>query len=134
MCSRYSQTKEKVVFNIRGIQISFAYGPRYNIARTQKVPVMRYKIYAKGGRWNIASEIAEALVTILPDDAESWLNLACATRRKKGGGNHDANQILYEGHVKFPDDYPRALIPCVSASARGAVAPPTNQTILWQYL
>jgi len=69
------------------------------------VLVMRYEIYAKGGRWNIAAEIAEALVTILPDEPESWLNLACATRRKKGGGNHDANQILYVGHVKFPQDY-----------------------------
>jgi putative SOS response-associated peptidase YedK len=40
MCSRYSQTKEKVVFNIRGIQITFAYGPRYNVAPAQKGSVI----------------------------------------------------------------------------------------------
>lgn len=40
MCSRFSQTKEKVTFYIGSVQISFAYGPRYNIAPTQKVSVV----------------------------------------------------------------------------------------------
>jgi hypothetical protein len=32
MCSRYSATKQKVTFYVNGSQISFALGPRYNIA------------------------------------------------------------------------------------------------------
>lgn len=40
MCSRYSQTKEKVTFYIGNVQISFGFGPRYNIAPSQKVSVI----------------------------------------------------------------------------------------------
>jgi hypothetical protein len=32
MCTRYSATKEKVTFYVNGIQISFGFGPRYNVA------------------------------------------------------------------------------------------------------
>ncbi len=40
MCARYSKTGEKVTLTINGVQISFAFGPRYNIAPTQKVSVV----------------------------------------------------------------------------------------------
>jgi len=40
MCSRFSQTKEKVTFYIGNVQVSFAFGPRYNIAPSQRVTVV----------------------------------------------------------------------------------------------
>ena len=72
------------------------------------VLVMRYEIYAKAGRWNYAAELAQTLVTILPNDAEAWLNLAVTTRMKKGGGVDEAKRILLVAQVKFPNEY---LIP-----------------------
>lgn len=55
---------------------------------------MRYEIYAKAGKWDVAAEIAEAIIGILPDEAESWLNLAFTARCKKGGGIPEAKRIL----------------------------------------
>jgi putative SOS response-associated peptidase YedK len=40
MCSRFSQTKEKVTLQIYGVQIAFGFVPRYNIAPSQKVSVI----------------------------------------------------------------------------------------------
>jgi putative SOS response-associated peptidase YedK len=40
MCSRYSQIKEKVTFYVGNVQISFAFGPRSNIAPSQKADVI----------------------------------------------------------------------------------------------
>lgn len=47
---------------------------------------IRYEIYARAGRWNMAAEVAEGLTNMLPDEPGHWINLACATRRKTGGG------------------------------------------------
>lgn len=69
---------------------------------------MRYAIYAKAVRWNMAAEIAEALTNMLPGEASSWINLAYATRRKTGGSIPEAKRILLVAAVKFPKEY---LIP-----------------------
>ena len=69
------------------------------------VLVMRYEIYAQAGKWDVAFSIAEILHRLLPEDVESWLNLACSVRRKKGGGARDALDILLEAEPKFPKEY-----------------------------
>jgi predicted Zn-dependent protease len=55
---------------------------------------LRYAIYAKGGRRDMAADVAEGLLAMLPDKARTWINLTCATRRKTGGGIPDAKRIL----------------------------------------
>jgi len=40
MCSRYSRTKEKVIFYVGNHQISFGFAPRYNVAPSQRLPVI----------------------------------------------------------------------------------------------
>jgi tetratricopeptide (TPR) repeat protein len=65
---------------------------------------VRYAIHAKRGQWDVAIEIAEDLATELPDDAQSWINLAYATRRKTGGGIPGAKEILLAAEPLFPRD------------------------------
>src|SRR5580698_1949984 len=45
---------------------------------------------------------------ILPEDAESWINLAVTTGRKTRGSIDEAKRILLVAAVKFPREY---LIP-----------------------
>jgi tetratricopeptide (TPR) repeat protein len=66
---------------------------------------IRYEIYAKGEKWDGASEIAGALVKLLPDKSAFWICLAYATRRKSGGGISQAKIVLSEAQIKFPKDY-----------------------------
>jgi predicted Zn-dependent protease len=46
---------------------------------------MRYSIYAKAKKWDMAWEIANGLTAMVPDDFATWINLAYATRRKTEG-------------------------------------------------
>jgi predicted Zn-dependent protease len=66
---------------------------------------VRYEIYAKGKNWDVASEIARALVTALPERPEFWVALAYSTRRKHGGGVPQAKEMLTEARMRFPDEY-----------------------------
>lgn len=66
---------------------------------------MRFSIYAKAEKWNLAAGVAEALTNMLPNKPESWVNLAYATRRKTGGSIPEAKRILLVAQVKFPRDY-----------------------------
>jgi predicted Zn-dependent protease len=66
---------------------------------------MRYEIYAKAKKWDMAAGVAEALTEMLPDKADNWVNLAYATRRKKGGSIQEAKRILLVAEVKFPREY-----------------------------
>jgi predicted Zn-dependent protease len=66
---------------------------------------LRYAIYAKAGRWDMAAEVAEGLAAMLPDKPDIWVNLADATRRKTGGGIPEAKRILLVAQVKFPKEY-----------------------------
>jgi len=69
---------------------------------------VRYAIYAKCGQWDMANEVAERVVSLLPEVAGTWINLAYATRRKTGGGIPDAKKILLAAQLKFSGD---CLIP-----------------------
>lgn len=66
---------------------------------------MRYAIYSKAGRWDMAADVAEGLTVMLPDVPDNWINLACATRRKTGGGIPEAKRILLVAAVKFPREH-----------------------------
>jgi tetratricopeptide (TPR) repeat protein len=65
---------------------------------------MRYTIHGKRAEWDMAVEAAEELASALPDESESWVNLAYATRRKTGGGIPEAKKILLAAEPIFPDD------------------------------
>lgn len=69
---------------------------------------MRYSIYAKAKRWDMAAEVAEGLTAMRPDEPKNWIHLADATRRKTGGGIPEAKRILKVAQVKFPAEF---LIP-----------------------
>lgn len=69
---------------------------------------LRYSIYAKAKRWDMAAEVAEGLTSMMPDDPKNWVHLADATRRKTGGGIPEAKRILKVAQVKFPGEF---LIP-----------------------
>jgi len=62
---------------------------------------MRYAIYAKAEKWDMAAGVAEAVTGMLPDEPGTWINLAYATRRKTGGGIPEAKRILLVASVKF---------------------------------
>jgi tetratricopeptide (TPR) repeat protein len=64
-----------------------------------------YEIYAKAQKWDGAAETAGALVKLVPEQSESWICWAYATRRKSGGGIPEAKKILAEAEVKFPAEY-----------------------------
>lgn len=66
---------------------------------------VRYALYAKRGEWDMATEMAEELASLLPDLAGSWINLAYATRRKTAGGIPDAKKILLAAEPLFPREY-----------------------------
>ena len=69
------------------------------------VLAVRYDIYAKAKKWNMAAEIAAGLVKMLPKEVASWICFAYATRRKPGGGIPQAKEILIEAKSKFPKEY-----------------------------
>lgn len=65
---------------------------------------IRYEIYARAGKWDMAAEVSNALTKILPDEPTAWAFLAYATRRKTGGSIAQAKLIL-EAEPKFPSEY-----------------------------
>ncbi len=66
---------------------------------------LRYQIYAKAQRWDMAAEVANGLTAMVPDEPGAWINLAYATRRRTGGGIEEARRILLVAQVKFPKEY-----------------------------
>ena len=67
------------------------------------VLTIRYVVYAKTEKWDVAAEIAGALVKLTPEEPHAWICLAYATRRKPGGGIPQAREILTQAQPKFPD-------------------------------
>ena len=65
---------------------------------------MRYAVCAKAENWDVAFEIAAALMKLKPDEPTVWLDLAYSTRRKTGGSISAAMEILTQAREKFPDD------------------------------
>ena len=69
------------------------------------VLLIRYEVYAKAEKWNMAAEVAETLTKLLPDAAAVWICFAYSTRRKTGGGIPQAKEILLAAEPKFPRVY-----------------------------
>jgi tetratricopeptide (TPR) repeat protein len=63
---------------------------------------VRYDIYARSRRWDLAADIASMLVESLGGHAGSWISLAYAVRRKTGGGLPQAREILTKALSLFP--------------------------------
>jgi tetratricopeptide (TPR) repeat protein len=66
---------------------------------------MRYQIYAKAKKWDMAAEVALGLTRMLPDDPAVWVYYAYAVRRKTGTGIMQAKEILLEVEPKFPREH-----------------------------
>jgi tetratricopeptide (TPR) repeat protein len=66
---------------------------------------VRYQIYSKAKKWNLATEIAATLTEQLPNDPAFWISYAYATRRKEGGGIQEAKTILIKAKALFPKHY-----------------------------
>jgi hypothetical protein len=48
-----------------------------------KVLCLRWQIYAKAGRWEMASEVGRSLSILVPDDALGWIHWAFALHEMK---------------------------------------------------
>jgi tetratricopeptide (TPR) repeat protein len=66
---------------------------------------VRYEIYSKAEKWDMATEVSNALTKLLPEEAAVWICFAYSTRRKTGGGIPQAKEILLESEPKFPREY-----------------------------
>lgn len=66
---------------------------------------VRYEIYSKTKEWDMATDVANELIKMLPEEASVWINLAYATRRKTGGSIPEAKRILLGAEPKFPKHY-----------------------------
>ncbi|HTR40858.1 MAG TPA: hypothetical protein VMH87_04520 [Pseudomonadales bacterium] len=66
---------------------------------------VRYEIYSKTKQWDMAVEVANELIKMLPEEPFVWINLAYATRRKTGGSIPDAKKILLAAEPKFSKHY-----------------------------
>jgi Flp pilus assembly protein TadD len=62
------------------------------------------EIFAQAGKWDMAAETASAVVTLKPQEPQSWIALAYATRRKTGGSLEAARNILTKAHIEFPKE------------------------------
>ena len=65
---------------------------------------VRYEVYAKAGKWDLAAEITRALVQIRPKAPHLWSSHAYATRRMPNGGIPQAREILSKAQQLFPKD------------------------------
>lgn len=65
---------------------------------------VRYAIYSKAKKWDLAAEIAHALNQIKPLEPQFWLWRAYAMRRMPGGGIPQAKEILSKAQPLFPKD------------------------------
>jgi predicted Zn-dependent protease len=69
------------------------------------VLLVRYEIYSRTKQWDMAVEVADELVRVLPEEPFVWINLAYATRRRTGGSIPGAKKILLGVELKFPKHY-----------------------------
>ena len=66
------------------------------------VMAVRYDIHSQARHWELAAEVAGALVAATPDEPAGWICLAYATRRKPGGNIPQAREILTRAQARFP--------------------------------
>lgn len=76
-------------------------------AEHQQHPVvldLRWSLCVGEQQWDEAFRVAQALITVLPDDAGGWLHGAYSLRRMKGGGLEQAQALLLPAAEKFPTE------------------------------
>jgi tetratricopeptide (TPR) repeat protein len=66
------------------------------------VLLIRFQIHFKAEKWDMAAEIARALIQTHPQDPHLWIWFAYATRRMRGGGIPQAKEILATAQPLFP--------------------------------
>lgn len=69
-----------------------------------EVLTVRYEIYAKTARWELAAEVAGILVETFAHQVGPWISLAYAIRRKPDGGIPQAREILSRALALFPSE------------------------------
>ena len=68
------------------------------------VLLVRYEVYTKGEKWDLADEIARELIQICPEEPQFWIWHAYSTRRMTGGGIPQAREILVKAQQLFPQE------------------------------
>jgi tetratricopeptide (TPR) repeat protein len=65
---------------------------------------IRYEIYAKAGKWELAFELAEGLSRLLPNEVTPFIWRSCSARRVADGGIEWALELLLDVVNDFPDE------------------------------
>ena len=65
---------------------------------------LRWFIYSHHEQWDACLDIASAIVKMVPDRAQGWLDKAFSLRRASDGGIEKAKPVLLEAAKLFPDD------------------------------
>ena len=65
---------------------------------------LRWLIYSNDEQWDACLDIASAIVKMVPDRAQGWLDKAFSLRRANDGGVEKAKTVLLEAAKLFPDD------------------------------
>lgn len=67
-----------------------------------KVLCLRWEIYAKAGRWEMASEVGRSLSILVPDDPLGWIRWAYALHEMKH--TREAYDVVNSVVAKFPEE------------------------------
>ena len=65
---------------------------------------LRWLIYSHHEQWDACLDIASAIVKMVPDRAQGWLDKAFSLRWANDGGVEKAKTVLLEAAKLFPDD------------------------------
>ena len=65
---------------------------------------LRWLIYSNDEQWDACLDIASAIVKMVPDRAQGWLDKAFSLRRANDGGIEKSKPVLLEAAKLFPDD------------------------------
>ncbi len=68
------------------------------------VLAVSYEIHARVKNWELAAKTARTMTDLRPDEPQSWISLAYATRRQPEGGIAAAREILVKAHQAFPQE------------------------------
>ena len=66
---------------------------------------LRWLIYSNDEQWDACLDIASAIVKMVPDRAQGWLDKAFSLRRASGGGVEKAKLLLDEAVKLFPTEW-----------------------------
>ena len=64
---------------------------------------LRWNIYAKAGKWDMAAEVAHSLATLLPKNSFGWIHHAYSLHEL--GRTQEAWNVLQPQVSQFPDQY-----------------------------